>query len=56
MFEGMLNIGLDAGQMAPERANGGIARHRAAIVGEAGQCVRKQIRRGFRGSRQGDGS
>jgi hypothetical protein len=40
MFKGMLNIRLDARQVAPESANGGIARHHAIPVGEAGERVR----------------
>ncbi len=56
VLEGMLHVGLDAGQMAPEGAERRLSGNGAALLGDASEGVRKQGRRGFRGPRQGDGS
>ncbi len=40
MFEGMLDVGLDAGKMTAKRPYGGIARNTTALLGKAGQGVR----------------
>ena len=42
VFEGMLHIRLDSGQMAPEGAYRGLSRNGAALFGDGGESVRKQ--------------
>ena len=56
VFESMLHIRLDTGQMASESADRGLSGNSAALLGDAGESVREQGRRGFGGTRQGDGS
>jgi hypothetical protein len=52
----MLHIRLDAGEMAPESADRGLSGNGAALLGDIRESVREQGRRGFGGTRQGDGS
>ena len=56
MFESMLHIRLNTGQMASESADGGLSGDSAALLGDTSESVREQGRRGFGGTRQGDGS
>ena len=56
LLESMLHIGLDAGEMAAERADRRVARNGSAFLGDAGERIREQGRRGFRGTWQGNGS
>ena len=55
LLERVLHMGLDAGEMAAERAQRRIARNRAVLVGQRGERVGQDRGGGLRGLRQGGG-
>ena len=49
LLEGVLHVVLDAGEMAAERTDRGVARHRAGVFGQRGERVGQDGGGGFGG-------